>query len=471
MKHQNRGSSGLSLPHFATLLGGALVCISGCGPKGNTLTDTTEGSLKGPATVEQAAGILDLSTFPMMTGATAHRQRTVADLSYPVTSDVKTAFEFQQKKLLEKKWKELPGASVTDQAASSAFAQSGFIVSVSAYSIGKAGSVEVAVHNHGNVNLDKLPRPPGTKPVYVGGTTAMYVTDASVETTAEACHKLVVAEGWQPYGTAGDSSSFKQNAILIGVTVSSAPAQGGKTMISFSGDLMSADLPAPPDAEDLRYSDQTEDLSFETAANKDTVTDLYRKTLATTGWKATLDTTVKIDDNDVMIFRNAAHDMLTLSLSPARHGKIPVSLKHQSAAEIAELERLIKAEAPALRAKAEAEKAEETKRLAEANKPLSKVAVTLPADARSVEQKADEIKFTVGHGKAKAIAEAWRKQFREAGWKEDLATLNAVAGALSFSKENQHLTISYTDTGVMPTEVTLSAMGVELEQSTANAPR
>jgi hypothetical protein len=90
--------------------------------------------------------------------------------------------------------------------------------------------------------------------------------------------------------------------------------------------------------------------------------------------------------------------------------------------------------------------------------------VTLPAEAVNVEQKTDEIKFTVGHGNAKAIAETWRKQFREAGWKEDVVLLEAMAGTLSFSKQNQSLTISYTDTGVMPTEVTLSAMGVELEK-------
>jgi hypothetical protein len=462
MKQLNRESIGLSLPHFVTMLGCALLGISGCGPKASTLPDTTEGSLKGPATTEQAAGVLNLSTFPMMPGAPARRQWALADLSYAVASDVKTAFEFQRKTLLDKKWKELPGTSVTEQSASGTFGRSGFTVSVSAYPDGKSGSVAVTLHNHGNVNLSRLPRPPGTKPVYEGGTAAMYVTDASVSATVEECRKLILAEGWQPYGTAGDSSYFKQNAIRIGVTIGSAPAQGGKTMISFAGDLMSADLPAPPGAEDIRYSGEPTVLRFETVANKDAITDLYRKTLAATGWEATLEKTVKIDDNDVVIFRNPAHDMLTLSLSPSRRGKTPVSLKHQSAAEIAELDRLIKAEAPKLRAKAEAQQAEEAKQLAEANKPLPKVAVTLPAEARSVEQKPDEIKFTVDHGKARAIAEAWRKQFREAGWKEDVSLLEAVAGTLSFSKQDQSLTISYTDTGVMPTEVTLSGMRIEL---------
>lgn len=463
MNHRTKGSFRASLPQFAALLGCTLVCISGCGPKGNMLTDAPEESLNGPATVEEAARLLDLSAFPMMDGAKAPRQRAIADLSYSVASDVKTAFEFQRKKLAERKWKELPNASVTGEAASGVFARGGFAVSVSTYPNGTPGSVDVVLHNQGNVNLAKLRRPPGTKPVYEGGTTAMYVTDAAVTATAEACRRLILAEGWQPYGTAGDSSHFKKNAILVGITVNSAPAQGNKTMISFSSDLMSVDLPAVPDAEDLRYSDQTEDLSFKTVVDRNTITDFYRENLTRTGWKPTLDKTVTIDDNDVMIFRNAAHDMLTLSLSPARDGKTPVLLKYQSAAE---LDRLIKAQAPALRAKADAEKAEEEKRLAEANKPLPKIAVTVPAEATNVEASAGEIKFTVSHSKAKAVAETWRKEFREAGWKEDLATLNAIAGALSFSKENQHLTVNYTDTGVMPAEVTLSAMGVELERST-----
>ena len=81
-----------------------------------------------------------------------------------------------------------------------------------------------------------------------------------------------------------------------------------------------------------------------------------------------------------------------------------------------------------------------------------------------METSKSEIKFTVGHGKAKAAAETFRKQFRDAGWKEDLATLDAMAGTLSFSREKQSLTISYTDTGVMPTELTVSAMGAELER-------
>lgn len=440
------------------LLGSALVCISGCGPK-----DAGD-SIKGPASAAQAARVLDLSTFPLIDGAKPPWPRVIASLNYPVASDVKTAFEFHRKKLVAQGWKELPNTSVTAQAASGMFGRSGFVVSVSAYPGGEPNNVQIMVQNFGNIRPAKLPVPSGTKSVYVGDASAMYVTDAAVAATADAVRKLLLAQGWVPYGSAGDSSYYKQNAIRVNATVSSAPAQGGKTMISYTSELMSADLPAPPDAADLHYADSTQEITFDTAANKDAVVDYYRKTLAAAKWESTLDKTVDISDRPTMIFRNPTKDMLTLSFSSASGGKLPVSLQFQSAAEIAELDRQLKEQAPKIRAAAQARQAEEDARTAEANKPLPKLGVALPADAKGVEQTKDEIKFTVANGKAKAAAEALRKQFRDAGWKEDLATLDPMAGALSFSKEKQSITVSYTDTGVTPAEISVSAMGAELEQ-------
>jgi hypothetical protein len=464
MKCKTIQRPGVCLPSLAivlnVLLGCALACISGCGPK-NKVADEP---VQEPATVEQAARTLDLSTFALMDGAKPPWPRRVASLSYAVTGDVKTAFEFHRKKLAAQGWKELPNTSVTAQSASGTFSHNGFVVSLTVYPNGEPGSLLVVLQNNGNIKPGQLPVPPGVKPVYVGDAVAMYVTEVAVPTTADACRKLLLSQDWVPYGAAGDSAYYKRNAIQVTATISAAPAQGGKTMISYSSELMSADLPSPPDAVDLRYIDQNQELSFETAANKDAVIAFYKKTLATTRWEPTLDHTVQIDDKDEMIFRNPVKDMLTLALSSASHGKLPVSVRFQSAAQIAELDRQIKEQAPALKAAAEAERKKETVREAEANKPPPKIAVTLPVEAKGVEETKDEIKFTVANGKAKAIAETLRKQFLDAGWKEDIATLNAMAGALSLSKENQHFTIHYTDTGVMPAEINLSVMGGELER-------
>jgi len=298
--------------------------------------------------------------------------------------------------------------------------------------------------------------------VYVGDSTAMYETAAAVAATADAIRNLFVAQGWAPYGNAGDSAFFKQNANLVTATVSSAPAQGGKTMIQYSSQLISSDIPAPQNVEDLRYVDEPPELTFATT-NQDAIVDFYRKTLAGAGWKSTMDKVIDVDGKPTMIFRNPAKDMLTLAITGVLDGKLLASVRFQSAAEIAELDRRIKEEAPKLRAAAEAKAAKEAAELAERNK-VPKVAVTVPADAKVVKQANDSIKFTVGKGKAKAAVEALRKQFRDVGWKEDVASMAAMAGTLLFSKEDgQSVNITYSDTGFMPTEVSLSGMRVEFE--------
>jgi hypothetical protein len=444
----------------------ALGCFFGCGAKKGAADDTTSAdAIKPPATVEQAARVLDLSTFPLMDGAKPLEAPQVANLFYLATGDVKTAFEFNRKALLAQGWKELPNSSVTDQSASGMFSRSGFVVFVTVTPSGD-GNLQVRLQNQGNVKPGKLPVPPNAKPVYVGDSTAMYATAAAVAATADACRNLFVAQGWVPYGTAGDSAMFKQNANLVTATVSSAPAQGGKTMIQYSNQLISADIPAPQDVDDLRYGDEPPELTFGTTQNQDAIVDFYRKTLGAAGWKSTMDKLVDVDEKPTMIFRNLAKDMLTLSMSGARGGKLGVSVRFQSATEIAELDRRIKEEAPKLRAAAEAKAAKEAKEaaeLAEKNK-VPTVAVTLPADAKDVKQTNDSIKFTVGKGKAKAAVESLRTQFRDAGWKEDVASLERMAGTLLFSKgDGQSVNITYSDTGFMPSEVSLSAMRAELE--------
>jgi hypothetical protein len=288
-----------------------------------------------------------------------------------------------------------------------------------------------------------------------------------VPATADACRDLFVAQGWVPYGDAGDSAVFKQNANLVTATVSSAPAQGGKTTIQYSNQLISADIPAPQGVEDLRYGDEPPELTFETTQNQDAIVDFYRKTLPAAGWKSTLDHMVDVDEKPTMIFRNPAKDMLTLAATGVLRGKLLFSVRFQSAAEIAERDRRLKELAPKIRAAAEAKAAKEAKEaaeLAERNK-VKKVAVTLPADATDVKQTNDQIKFTVGKGKAKAAVESLRTQFREAGWKENFAAMAGMSGAVSFSKgDGQSVSLTYSDTPIAPSEVSLSAMRAELER-------
>src|SRR5215470_5115268 len=181
------------------VFGGALVIgASGCGKGGDEPI-----AFKSPATVEQAATIFDLSTFPVTDGAQRHAP-AVASFSCEAPGDVKSVFEFQRKKLLSLGFKELPNSSITDQAGSAMFGKKGFVVSVSVFPQ-EPNKVLVSIQNHGNIRPGKLPVPPSVKPIYVGDSTAMYVTDVSVAETKEACRKLLLADGWVPYGGAANS--------------------------------------------------------------------------------------------------------------------------------------------------------------------------------------------------------------------------------------------------------------------------
>ena len=447
---------------MACLLG----CLLGCGAKKSTAENTASGdAVKTPATVEQAARILDLSMFPQMDGAKSSESRHVANASYVAPGDAKKALEFYRKTFVAQGWKELPNSTTTDESASAMFARDGFIVSLSVIPYEKTG-VSVRLQNLGNVKPGQLPVPPGAKAVYVGDPTAMYDTTTAVPATADAVRNSFIAQGWVPYGDAPDTAVFKKNAILATAYISSAPARGGKTSIQYSNQLISSDIPAPPNVDDLRYVDEPPELTFATT-NQDAVVDFYRKTLTAAGWKSTMEKMVDVDGKPTMIFRNPAKEMITLAVPyDYGSGKLGVSVRFQSATELAERDRKMKEMAPRLIAEAEAKAAKEAKEaaeLAEKNKP-PKVAVTLPAGAKDVKQTNDSIKFTVGKGKAKAAVEALRKQFRDAGWKEDVASLERMAGTLIFSKgDGQSVNITYSDTGFMPTEVSLSAMRAELE--------
>jgi hypothetical protein len=445
----------------------ALGCLFGCGQKNRAAEDpSSSDAIKTPATVEQAARVLDLSTFPLVDGAKPPESRQVATLFYVATGDVKTAFEFNRKALLAQGWKELPNSSVADQSASAMFSRNGFVVFVSVIP-NRDGSVQVRLQNQGNVKPGKLPFPPNAKSVYIGDSTAMYETTAAAAATADACRDLFVAQGWVPYGTAADTAMFKQNANLVTATVSSAPARGGKTMIQYTNQLISADIPAPQAVEDLRYGDEPPELTFETAeTNQDAIVDFYRKTLLAAGWKSTMDRMVDVDEKPTMIFRNPAKEIITLAVTGVLRGKLLFSVRFQGAAEIAERDRRLKEAAPKLRAAAEAKAANDAKEaveLAERNK-VEKIAVTLPADATDVKQTKDQIKFAVGKGKAKAAVESLRTQFRDAGWKEKFAAMAGMSGAVSFSKgDGQSVSLTYSDSPIAPSEVSLSAMRAELE--------
>jgi hypothetical protein len=401
-----------------------------------------------PATVAEAAKVLDLGKFPRPTGVEIPQFGRLAEASYEAKGDVKSLYDFQKQALVKLKWQELPGGYTSDQSANGTFSREGYRLSVMVFSTGQPGMANVSLMNHGNVDLSKLPLPPNVKPFYAGPANAMFLTEAKKDETAAALRKLLVERGWQPYGTAGDTLSFKQNAVRLNATVSTAPAQMNKTMIDLQSLLMSADLPAPVEAENLQYSDSTTTVSFDTKQSQDDLAAYYQKALAAAGWKQTTDKPLKIDFRNELIYRNSAKDLLDLQMHDFE-GKTRALLKFQTAAEVEEIERRAK------------------EKIAERNAakpaPAGKVRLALPAAASKVEAKKTTVEFQLPNGQVKPVIEGWRKQFAKDGWKERAAVVEAMAGSLSLEKGDYSLSVMYVDTGFLPAEVDVTLIGGELE--------
>jgi hypothetical protein len=440
-----------------------------------------------PATVEEAQRVLDLTTFPLPEGAQVEGQSSIALVRYGVPGDdVKSAFGFVREKFIQRGWKETGETNISAQYAMGTFAGQGFYADVRAYpdsSKPDSKLVKVSIANQGNLNLATLPVPAGAKRQYTDPPNVGYLTEMPIEDAFGAVDKQLTEQGWTPYGDNIGTKVYKQNAIELRVSISAMPdlpdkpELKGKNMISYFSGLMSADLPAPPQPLDVTYTDHMsppKQLMFETEAARDEIYQFYRDTLAKGGWAPTTEKPITGKYKAFMIFRNKAKDLIELETENPQEGTIRGTLKHQSAAELAEIERQIELDRPRREAELKRklkEEADQKARLEQekkdkeaAEKARRRVVVELPTNAKAVTFEADEIEFSVPLGKAKTAAQAIGKRLRDNGWKERDYTESTTAGSLHYDRDDQSVTISYSDTQFLGTEVRISGFRVDFEK-------
>jgi hypothetical protein len=285
-----------------------------------------------------------------------------------------------------------------------------------------------------------------------------------VKETAEAVGKLLTAKGWQPYGTAIGSQYFKDNAVKLSVMTSSAPGQGGKTVIQLSSEMLSVDLPAPPGLLDAQYAETTKALSLDVAMTPVALADYYRDTLGKAGWKATTEKPFQSDFHEMMIFRNAAKDFLFLTMTKVE-GKLRAELRHQTAAEFdADLKA---AQAEEAKRKAESKRYAMAAAEAEARKRVT-VEIAAPAGAKNVQRDKDSLKFKLAAGTARAAVQALRADLVAKGWTADKsASLDQPGGSVILKNKDANLTVVYIDTGFDDAQVDITAFGATLAQPRA----
>jgi hypothetical protein len=145
--------------------------------------------------------------------------------------------------------------------------------------------------------------------------------------------------------------------------------------------------------------------------------------------------------------------MLTLEMYFVKdENALRVTVQHQSAAEVAAMQKELDEQAAAAKKKKEQEE----------NTPLPTIVITLPPGAELTESGKTRLEFTVATGKGKTVAEAIRKKLKDSRWKEEVLTADAAVGEITFTKDQQEITLSYVDPGFIPAEFTIRGTRVEL---------
>ncbi|WP_299460194.1 hypothetical protein [uncultured Gimesia sp.] len=401
-----------------------------------------------PATLAEAEAALDLETFPLPEGANSPGFRRMADFNYTVDKPAKEILDFNAQELTKRGWKEVAGSRREGQFSGADFTHGDFHLNLSVMKTSPKDPVMVKFSRYGNVSLTALPTPEGVKQVYAFPQSVMYTTDAPVKETAELCRELMLKAGWTPYGSAGDTAYYRQNAVLVYVNVMSAPGQGGKTAIMLTSTLLSLELPAFPAAIDFRYNDSTSEVSFDTDSSPTEVASFYRKAFGDDGWKATTEEPVVIDKKLLTIFRKPGQEMITITTTEFE-GRTRVRIDHQTAVEVAE-EELRSREGVANRATYQ-----------KGEKP--EVAVATPKDLEVQQEKPYALRMRVKRGTAFAVGNAIVEALIAGGWSGDPFGKVPVFGTCSLKKGEKQVWVMATESPKSDPWVAVVGVGVTLK--------
>lgn len=300
-----------------------------------------------PATVEEAVQMLDLRTLPVMEGAEFPNDRTeIGYLQYEVKAELQKVFDFHRKQFAKLGWQELPGSLLEGENLLVHLTKRGYVMQMYgslSYEPEKKsqGYCSIGIFNYGNAPLSKLPVPASASPHYPMPGRPSYVTTDDAAATRDWCRKSLLEQGWQPYGSAGDTLYFKRNAIMLSASISTHENQPGKTFINYSSNLMSADLPMPADVENSQYIDSMARLTFNCPDSRfDELVRFYGHSFAEHGWKPTTEPITEKRTTTV-VYRNAAGDIITLDMEDYDE-RSRVSVTQQTAAQLAVLEQRLR---------------------------------------------------------------------------------------------------------------------------------
>lgn len=325
----------------------SLLAASGCGA-GDATAVSGEPKL---ASASELIAAVDLTSLPHLPNAT-FGQLMPTQVMAEVPGSVKTVTDHYLKALASKGFapgREANAKTVTDEYAQvSLVGKDGVRLSFSVTPIGP-DKVQVQLLNHGAFDVRHLGKPEGAETMFVSPTLASYSTARSVADTAATVAAILTKAGWQEFTPLNSQRVdlpnlqqhfYRQRGNKLDVSVTEAPALGGKSVISYQVLALSHELPTPADAVGVTFDDAKGELRCKVARPLAEVAADMKKLCAAVGLK---ETPGEEPSEKRIALRLEAHngDVVIVTLSPSEKDSTQVSMLTVPAAVI---EKIRKAE-------------------------------------------------------------------------------------------------------------------------------
>jgi hypothetical protein len=250
----------------------------------------------------ELAGVMDFTKLPVLPGSKVSRGGQAAlELSVPGT--VAEVATFYRKTFEGLGWKPQPRPdglvthSDTAETASSVLWKDKFCLSLSVLNFGGKKTTTVSLLFLGNLDTRTLPRVEGAEPLYSSQTQTIFTTEVSAAKAESELAKALTAEGWQAYSAAEDRSGgnagehrfldFRKEGYTVHVQIGPSPANRNRTAVHYTVHALSHELPAPPEATDVRFTDERWEMRCEVPGDLKAMIAYYEKAMPDAGYTAT----------------------------------------------------------------------------------------------------------------------------------------------------------------------------------------
>ncbi len=427
------------------------------------------------AALRKALQAVDLRTLELPSNAEVG-QFSVGQLFFSLPSPIGPSLDTVKATLTAAGWKPAPDDTpqATEEYAQARYLRDGFSLSVSLSR--QDDQTQVMLHNAGRLDTARLARPEGATSVYESAASSIFTAPGSVAEVAERCRQQLSAAGWRQFAPVDTLVvedperallEFCAGPAVLGVYVSVAPAQGGKTSVQYSARLSGHEQPWPADIARAEFDEHRGMLKTQSTQSLDQVLDFYRKQLPELGWSMDAAWIQVFDDHAEILYTRGVeqHQMLRLSktdegtrivIEPITHDELRALVEHALAADSPPAE-----EMPAEPGEVAA---------SEPQGPLARE-LPLPDDARQVEYDADEEEIRFRSPSAiRKLAQFFRDGYAEAGWEEGGISIVTPQVANFELQREGGLELSFTmiDPGLGDgTQVTISTRGVSYGEAAA----